>query len=100
MQRTLCLLLKLIGQRKVATLVSGELVETRHDYAEATLPKLSPSRLLYIGDKRNKCKYLIDTGQLSVSYFSLALTGLQTPVVYPLSQQSKQLLLLTVHANE
>ena len=29
-----------------------------HDPAEATLP----SRLLYVADKRNKCKYLIDTG--------------------------------------
>ena len=28
----------------------------------ATLPKLFPSKLLYVSDKRNKCKYLIDTG--------------------------------------
>ena len=29
---------------------------------EATFPTLSPSKLLYIADKCNKCKYLIDTG--------------------------------------
>ena len=29
---------------------------------ETALPKLSPSRLLYVADKRNKCNYLIDTG--------------------------------------
>ena len=53
---------KLSGQHKVATLASGKPTETRHDYAEATLPTLSPSRLLYVTDERNKCKYLIDTG--------------------------------------
>ena len=53
---------KLVGQSKVATLASGEITETRHDSAEATLPTLSPSKLLYVADKRNKCKYLIDTG--------------------------------------
>ena len=41
---------------------SCEITETRHDSAEATLPKLFPSKLLYVADKRNKCKYLIDTG--------------------------------------
>ena len=54
---------KLVGQSKVATLASGEITETRHDSAEATLPTLSPSKLLYVADKRNKCKYLIDTGE-------------------------------------
>ena len=29
---------------------------------EAFLPQLSPSRLWYVADKRNKCTYLIDTG--------------------------------------
>ena len=29
---------------------------------EATLPKLFHSKLLYVTDKNNKCKYLIDTG--------------------------------------
>ena len=29
---------------------------------EATLPKLFHSKLLYVADKNNKCKYLIDTG--------------------------------------
>ena len=62
MQRSLCVFFKLIGRSKVATLASGEPTETRHDYAEATLPTLSLSRILYVEDKRNKCKYLIDTG--------------------------------------
>ena len=62
MQRILCVSFKLSGQSKVATLASGEPTETRHDYEEATLPTLSPSRLLYVTDKRNKCNYLIDTG--------------------------------------
>ena len=55
-------LFKLAGRSKVATLVSGDITETRHDYAEATLPTLSPSNLLYVADKCNKCEYLIDTG--------------------------------------
>ena len=42
-------------QRKVTTLVAGEPNET-------TLLKLSPSRLLYVADKLNRCSYLIDTG--------------------------------------
>ena len=29
---------------------------------KATLPKLFHSKLLYVADKNNKCKYLIDTG--------------------------------------
>ena len=62
MQRALCVLFKPSGQRKVATLVSGKLTETRHDYTEAMLPTSSPSRLLYVVDKQNKCNYLIDTG--------------------------------------
>ena len=62
-QRTLlCVFFKLSGQSKVATLVSSEPTETRHDYEEATLPTLSPSRLLYVADKQNKCTNLIDTG--------------------------------------
>ena len=60
-QRPLRDFFKLIVQSKVATLASGESHEMRHDYAEATLPTLSSSRLLYVVDKRNKCKYLIDT---------------------------------------
>ena len=44
------------------TLAPGEITEARHDSVEATLPKLFPSKLLYVADKRNKCKYLIDTG--------------------------------------
>ena len=62
MQRPLCLRFKLLSQREVATLASGEPNETRHDCAETALPKLSPSRLLYVADKQNKCNYLIDTG--------------------------------------
>ena len=54
MQRALCVLFKLSGQRKVATLASGKPTETRHDYTEATL--------FHVADKRNKCNYLIDTG--------------------------------------
>ena len=57
-----CLRIKLLSQRKVATLVSGEPHETRHDCVVTETSKLSPSRLLYVADKRNKCRYLIDTG--------------------------------------
>ena len=62
MQRLLCLRFKLLSQRKVATLVSGKPNETRHDYVVTETSKLSPSRLLYVADKRNKCNFLIDTG--------------------------------------
>ena len=58
---TLDVLFKLLSQSKVATLAPGEITEARHDSEEATLPKLFPSKLLYIADKRKKCKYLIDT---------------------------------------
>ena len=47
--------LNCLNQRKVATLAPAESNET-------TVPKLSPSRLLHVADKRNKCRYLIDTG--------------------------------------
>ena len=56
------ILFKLLSQSKVATLAPGEITEARHDSAEATLPKLFSSKLLYVADKRNKCKYLLDTG--------------------------------------
>ena len=36
--------------------------EMRHDCVVTETSKLSPSRLLYVGDKRNKCDFLIDTG--------------------------------------
>ena len=62
MQRTLHVFFKLVRQSKVATLASGKITETRHDSAEVTLPTSSPYKLLYVADKRNKCKYLIDTG--------------------------------------
>ena len=55
--------LKLLSQSKVATLASGGITETRYDSVEATLPKLFHSKLLYVADKNNKCKYLIDTGR-------------------------------------
>ena len=42
--------------------MSGELNETRHDCVITETFKLSPSRLLCVADKRNKCRYLIDTG--------------------------------------
>ena len=34
----------------------------RHDCVETEIPKLTPSRLLYVADKRNKGNYLIDAG--------------------------------------
>ena len=34
----------------------------RHGSAEALFPSLSPSKLIYVADKHNKCNYLIDTG--------------------------------------
>ena len=62
MQRTLRVFFKLIGQSKAATLASGEITEARHGSAEASFPSLSPSKLLYVADKHNKCNYLIDSG--------------------------------------
>ena len=62
MQITLRVFFKLVGQSKVATLAFGKIAEARHGSAEAPLPSLSPSELLYVADKHNKCKYLIDTG--------------------------------------
>ena len=62
MQRILRVFFKLIGQSKAATLASGEITEARHGSAEASFPSLSPSKLLYVADKHNKCNYLIDTG--------------------------------------
>ena len=62
MPRPLRVLFKLLSQSKFATLAPGEITETRHDSVEATLPKLFPSKLLYVADKRNKCKYLLDRG--------------------------------------
>ena len=62
MQRTLCVFFKLNGQSKAATLASGEITEARDGTAEAPFPSLSPSKLLYVADKHNKCNYLIDTG--------------------------------------
>ena len=54
--RDLCAFaLNCLNQRKVATLAPAEPNET-------TVLKLSPSRLLCVADKRNKCRYLIDTG--------------------------------------
>ena len=62
MQEPLRIFFKLLSQSKVATLASGGITETRHDFAEANSPKLFHSKLLYVADKRNNCKYLIDTG--------------------------------------
>ena len=62
LQRSLRVFFKLIGQSKAATLASGEITEARHGSAEPFFPSLSPSKLLYIADKHNKCNYLIDTG--------------------------------------
>ena len=62
MQRTLRVFFKLIGQSKAATLASGEITKARHGSAEASFPSLSPSMLLYVADKHNKCNYLIYTG--------------------------------------
>ena len=52
-----CSYYEMIGQREVANIASY------------------PAKLLYVVDKGNKCKYLIDTGA-AVFYPSLALTGL------------------------
>ena len=60
MQEPLHIFFKLLSQSKVATLASGSI--TRHDFAEANSPKLFHSKLLYVADKRHKCKYLIDRG--------------------------------------
>ena len=62
MQEPLRIFFKLLSQSKVATLASGGITEMRHDFAEANSPKLFHSKLLYVADKRHKCKYLIDTG--------------------------------------
>ena len=57
-----------------------------HDYTEVTLPTLSPSRLLYVADKWNKCDYLIDTGAaVSVLPKSCA-DGTADTSSYPTSQ--------------
>ena len=61
-QKPLRIFFKLLSQSKVVTPASGGITETRHDSLEATLPKLFHSKLLYVADKNNKCKYLIDTG--------------------------------------
>ena len=61
MQKPLRIFFKLLSQSKVATLASGGITETRHDFAEATSLKLF-HKLLYVADKRHKCKHLIDTG--------------------------------------
>ena len=60
--RPLRILFKLLSQSKVATLAPGKITEAQHDIEETTLPKLFPSKLSYVADKHNKCKYLIDTG--------------------------------------
>ena len=57
---------ELLSQSKVPTLAPGEITEARHDSVEATFPKLFPSKLLYVADKRIKCKYLIDMGAAEV----------------------------------
>ena len=61
MSRPLCILFKLLCQSKVATLAPDEI----NDSAEATLPKLFPSKLLYVADKCNESKYLIDANKIS-----------------------------------
>ena len=61
MQKPLRIFFKLLSQSKVATLVSGGITETQHVSAEAIFPKLFHSKLLYVADKKHKCKYLIDT---------------------------------------
>ena len=62
MQEPLRIFFKLPSQSKVATLASGGITETRHDFAGANFPKLFHCKLLYFADERHKCKYLIDTG--------------------------------------
>ena len=73
MQEPLRFFFKLLSQSKVAILASGGITETRHDSADASSPKLSHSKLLYVADKGHKCRYLIDTGAaVSVSPKSCA----------------------------
>ena len=101
MQSVLCVFFELSGQSKVATLASGEPNET-HDYTEATLTKLSPSRILYVVDKRKGCDYLIDTGA-AVSVLPQACANrTATPIAYPSLQQTTRPLLPTVglHVSE
>ena len=62
MQEPLRFFFKLLSQSKVVTLASGGITETRHDSADASSPKLSHSKLLYVADKGHKCRYLIDRG--------------------------------------
>ena len=62
MQEPLRFFFKLLSQSKVATLASGGITETRHDSADASFPKLSHSKLLYVADKGHTCRYLVDTG--------------------------------------
>ena len=61
-QRTLRVFFKLISQSKAVTLASGEITVARDGSAEASFPRLSPSKLLYVAGKHNKCNYLIGTG--------------------------------------
>ena len=44
---------------------------------------LSHSKLLYVADKRHKCKYLIDTGAAVSVFRNLALAGFRTQIVSP-----------------
>ena len=60
MQRTLSVFFKLIGQSKQSCIWRNN--EAQHGSAEAPFSSLSPSKLLYVADKHNKCNYLIDTG--------------------------------------
>ena len=70
----MCVLFKLVGQSKVATLASGEITEVRHGSVEAALPRLSPCKLLYVAEKRIKCNYLIDMGA-AVSVLPMSLVA-------------------------
>ena len=100
MQEPLRFFFKLLSQSKVATLASGGITETRHDSADASSPKLSHSKLLYVADKGHKCRYLIDTGAaISVFCRNIALTGFRTLTVSPWWQLITVLYTLTAPVN-
>ena len=70
------------------------------DSRDTTLPKLSPSRLLYVADKQNKCNYSIDTGAtVSVLPRSCA-NGTADTDSLPLVAAKNSTITTTVHVNK
>ena len=86
--------------RMCRTLASGEPLEARHDHVEVTLPQLSLSRLLYIADKSNKCKYLIATGAAVSAIPESCANGTADTCDLSLDAANNTTIILpTVHAN-